>query len=115
MTRNGFRKVEKNCASSCHYQLICQVLTTFLDSKLGIKFSERNSSTISFIPDTVANSIGQFPYNPEEGVTLHHISGDMRTWKDEKKALRLLRKLSPAKFEKYCNYILPKKSQEHSF
>ena len=66
------------------------------------KSAKWNSSTISFTPDTVDNSISQFPYNPEEGVTF-------ASWKDEKKALLLWRKLSPVEFEKYCNYILPKK------
>ena len=33
------------------------------------KSAEGNSSTISFTPDAVANSIGEFTYNSEEGIT----------------------------------------------
>ena len=52
---------------------------------------------------------------------MHHISGDMRfsemnkTWTDEKKIFFFLCKLSPADYEKYCNYILPKKPGNITF
>lgn len=65
----------------------------------------------SFSSDTIANSVGEFIDNPEEGTTFLPIFEDIfkecKNWNDQKIRL-FLRKLVTAKHKKYCSYILPK-------
>ena len=87
------------------------------------KSAEGNSSTFSFTPDAVANSIGKFTYNPEECITFalyfmrceEIFRNECKTWIDKKKVRLLLRKLPPTEHEKYCNYILPEKTGMKQF
>ena len=77
------------------------------------KFAEGNSFIISFTLDAVANSIGEFTYYPEEGINIASyfwryeeiFRSECKIWIDEIKVRLLLRKLSPAKHEKYCNFF----------
>ena len=74
--------------------------SNFLETVLQ-KSVEGNSSTISFTPDAVSNSIGEVTYNPEEGITLasyfrrHEeiLRNECKTCTDKKRVRLRLRKL----------------------
>ena len=73
--------------------------------------------------DSVINSIGEFKYSSEEEVTFaayfrryeENFPKDCITRSDEKKICQLLEKFDQSDYEKYANYILPRKSREISF
>lgn len=76
-----------------------------------------------FSPDTVANSIGEFSYDPENGSIFSAyfrrfadiFKEECSEWSQEKKVRLLLQKLNPACHDRYCNYILPRVPGEISF
>ena len=107
------------CPSKSHILTIPLLMPIQVETVLQ-KSVEGNSSTISFTPYAVANSIGEFTYNPKEGITYFRRYEEIfrnacKTWTDEKKVSFLLWKLSSAEHEKHCNYILPKKSGNITF
>ncbi|XP_029654256.1 uncharacterized protein LOC115227624 [Octopus sinensis] len=77
----------------------------------------------SFSPDSILNSIMEFSYAPEEGITFamyyrrykEIFKEDCKTWSDEVKVRLLLHKLASSECEQHCSFILPKKSCEIFF
>ena len=76
-----------------------------------------------FTAEGIANSISEFTYDPDNGVTFQAyfrrfeniFTKRCATWSDEQKVGLLLQKLGPSESTKYTNLLLPKKPDEISF
>ena len=98
--------------------------------KLISTLTEHFDQTLSSIRETsdsqnnsVSDSIQDFFYNPEQGLTFdkwyqrysdtfrHEFPGKTHNWKRR----LLLRKLGPSEFSRFADYILPKEPGELSF
>ena len=98
--------------------------------KLISTLTEHFDQTLSSVRETsesqnnsVSDSIQEFHYNPEQGLTFdkwyqrysdtfrHEFPGKTHNWKRR----LLLRKLGPSEFSRFADYILPKEPGELSF
>lgn len=76
-----------------------------------------------FTAEGIANSITEFVYDPENGITFQAyfrrfetiFNKRCETWSDEQKVGLLLQKLGPNESTKYTNLLLPRKPDEVSF
>ncbi|XP_014784252.1 uncharacterized protein LOC106879270 [Octopus bimaculoides] len=75
-----------------------------------------------FSPDYVANSITEFKYEPDEGVTFEAyyrryeqiFNKECKDWDEDMKTHLILRKLA-GEYEHYSNYVLPKKPSDINY
>ncbi|RTG86926.1 uncharacterized protein DC041_0012288 [Schistosoma bovis] len=80
-----------------------------------------NVSDSTMTPDSIENSIDQFRFGPECGITFEAwfkrhedlFINDCKEWDEGSKLRLLLRKLRVSEHEKFCNLILPKKANRH--
>ncbi|CAH8606257.1 unnamed protein product [Schistosoma rodhaini] len=85
--------------------------------------SRTNVSNSTMTPDSIANSITEFRFDPESGVTFEAwfkrhedlFINECKEWDESSKLRLLLRKLGVSEHEKFCNFILPKKPSDITF
>ena len=82
-----------------------------------------DDKSTSLTSDAIANSISEFCYVPESGLTFEAwfkryddlFAKDCNSWDEGAKVRLLLRKLGVSEHEKYCNFVLPKKPTDFSW
>lgn len=85
--------------------------------------SRTDVSNSTMTPDSIANSIAEFRFDPESGVTFEAwfkrhedlFINECKEWDESSKLRLLLRKLGVSEHEKFCNFILPKKPSDITF
>ena len=90
--------------------------------KILLKQGEQEKSLNTFSAEGIANSLSEFIYKPEEGITFPAyfkryetiFAKRCQSWSDEEKMMLVLQKLG-AHENKYMNYILLNKMEEMSF
>ncbi|XP_029647250.1 uncharacterized protein LOC115221238 [Octopus sinensis] len=87
-----------------------------------MKSKSSGNSEKMFLLDYIANSITEFKYEPDKGVTFEAyyrrykqiFNKKSKDWDDDMKMRLILRKLA-AKHEHYSNYVLPRKPSDINF
>ena len=88
-----------------------------------LKQGEWEKGSNTFSAEGIANSLSDFIYKPEEGITFPAyfkryetiFAKRCQSWSNEEKIMLVLQKLGAHENTKYTNYILPIKLEEMSF
>ena len=91
--------------------------------KILLKQGKREKGLNTFSAKGIANSLSEFIYKPEEGITFPAyfkryetiFAKRCQSWSDEEKIMLVLQNLGAHENTKYTNYILPNKLEEMSF
>ena len=83
--------------------------------KILLKQGEQEKGSNTFSAEGIANSLSEFIYKPEEGITFPAYFKRYKTifakrcqsWSNEEKIMLVLQKLGTQENKKYTNYILP--------
>ena len=102
-----------------------QMASTALLASIAERFQKMNTCGQTYTEDqklkgSVANSIHEFRYDPDNGVTFSTwykryediFLVDAENLDEQAKVRLLMQKLGPAEHTKYCNFILPKNPRE---
>ena len=102
-----------------------QAASTALLASIAERFQKMNECGQSYtteqkLKQSVANSIQEFRYDPDNGVTFSTwykryediFLVDAENLDEQAKVRLLMQKLGPAEHTKYCNFILPKNPRE---